>query len=130
MKGQSLFSRKQNKNNISKSPLLKCLQSMLSVITLSMLCKHFNRGDNESVKEPQRENTYLLPCTPNKDSNQSVHQRSLITVLKKLCILGYAKCAQRRFRSACANAQADLNLRWAHMSEDTFSDVVAPIYCF
>ena len=25
------------------------------------------------------------------------------------------------------NAQADLNLRWAHMSEVTYSDVVAPI---
>ena len=25
----------------------------------------------------------------------------------------------------CANAQADLNLRWAHMSEGTFSDVAA-----
>ena len=30
---------------------------------------------------------------------------------------------QRRFWSACANAQADLNLCWAHMSKGTFSDV-------
>ena len=43
--------------------------------------------------------------------------------MKKLCILGYpkSKCTQWRFQSACA----DLNLRWAHMSEGTFSDVEA-----
>ena len=35
------------------------------------------------------------------------------------------KSARWRFRSACAFAQADLNLRWAQMSEDTFSDVAA-----
>ena len=27
----------------------------------------------------------------------------------------------------CANTQADLNLRWAHMSEGTFSDAAAQI---
>ena len=32
---------------------------------------------------------------------------------------------QRRFWSDCANAQADLNLRWAHNSEGTISNVVA-----
>ena len=37
---------------------------------------------------------------------------------------GRTKCAQRRFWSACANAQADLNLRWAHVW-NTFSDVEA-----
>ena len=31
---------------------------------------------------------------------------------------------QRRLRSDCANAQADLSPRWAHMSEGTFSHVV------
>ena len=28
----------------------------------------------------------------------------------------------------CPAAQADLNLRWAHMSESTFTDIVALIY--
>ena len=45
--------------------------------------------------------------------------------IQKLCILGYPKCAQWRFWSDCANAQADLNLRWAHMSEGTFAYVAA-----
>ena len=35
--------------------------------------------------------------------------------------------AKRRFLSDCANAQVDLNLRWEHMSEGTFSDVAAHI---
>ena len=36
---------------------------------------------------------------------------------------GYQKCVMGRFLSDCANAQVDLNLRWAHMSEGTFSYV-------
>ena len=52
--------------------------------------------------------------------------------MKKHSILGYPKCAEGRFRSDCANAQADLNLRWEHMSEGTFTDIVAQIWtsCF
>ena len=41
--------------------------------------------------------------------------------MRKRCILGYPKCAQRRVRFNCANAQSDLNLCWAHMSEGSFS---------
>ena len=70
---------------------------------------------------------YILTCAPNEDSNQPAHLRSLfrafIIRMKKLCILGYPKCAKWRFWSDCANAQADLNLRSAYMSEGTFSDV-------
>ena len=76
------------------------------------------------VNEPQREKTYLLTYAPNEDSNQPAHPRSLIRVfvvrMNKLCILGYPKRAQWRFWSDCANAQADLNLRKANMSDCTF----------
>ena len=76
--------------------------------------------------EPWREKTYLLTCAPNKDSNQPAHPRSLTRVfvirIKKLCIIGYTKYANTKY---CANAQADLNLRWAHMSDGTFSYVAA-----
>ena len=60
-------------------------------------------------------------------SIRAVWPESSLSVWKKkqLCILGYLKCAQWRFWSACANAQADLNLRWAHISEDAFSEVPA-----
>ena len=48
--------------------------------------------------------------------------------MKNVCILDYPKCAQGRFWSDCADAQSDLNLRWAQMSEGTFSDVSAHVY--
>ena len=45
---------------------------------------------------------------PYEDSSQPAHPRCLIRVfvvrMKKLCILGYPKCAHWRFRSACAKA--------------------------
>ena len=50
-----------------------------------------------------------------------------VICLKKLCILGYLNHAQWRFWSDCANAQADLNLLWAHMSEGTLSAIKAHI---
>ena len=53
-------------------------------------------------------------------TKQPLYSRCLITVfvvrMKKLCTLGCPKRAQWRFWSDCANAQADLNLRWAHVS--------------
>ena len=52
--------------------------------------------------------------------------RSLIRVfvvrMKTLCILGYLNCAQQRFWSDCAMAQAGPYLLHAHTSEDTFYD--------
>ena len=78
--------------------------------------------------EPQWDQMSLLIRAPNEDSNQSTHPRSLIRAFvvrkEELCVLGYPKCAQPRFCSDCANAQADLNLRWAHMSEGTFPGIV------
>ena len=38
------------------------------------------------------------------------------------------KCGQRRLWSDCAYAQADLSLRWVHISEGTFSQVAAQIF--
>ena len=64
-------------------------------------------------------------CTK-EDSNQPALPRSLIRVfvvrMKAVCILGYSKCVYWRFWSDCANAQADLNVRSAHMSQGTFFD--------
>ena len=52
------------------------------------------------TNEQQCEETNLLTCAPNEDSNQPAHPRSLIRVfivcMKKFGILGYAKCAQLR----------------------------------
>ena len=73
---------------------------------------------------PQREKSNPLTCAPNEDSNQPACLRNLIRVfvvrMKELCILGYPKCTQWRFLSDCANAQADLNLRWTTCPKDRF----------
>ena len=74
--------------------------------------------------EPQRAKTTILIRAPNEDSNQPSHPRSLIRVfivrMKKLCILGYQKCAQWRVCSDCANAQVDLNFCCAHIPKVRF----------
>ena len=53
------------------------------------------------------------------------NQRFVFVQWRNVVSLVYPNCAQGRFWSDCANAQSDLNLRWAHLSEDPFSDVVA-----
>ena len=46
----------------------------------------------------------------------SLHIRAVFFAhMKKLCDLGYPKCAQWRFRSDCTCTQSDLNLRCAHV---------------
>ena len=40
-----------------------------------------------------------------------------------------SSCIQRRLWSDCADAQSDLSLLWAHMSEGTFSHVTVPLWC-
>ena len=47
--------------------------------------------------------------------------------MKALCTLDYSTCAEWRFWSNCTNAQADQNLRWAHISKGTFSDIAVQI---
>ena len=38
-----------------------------------------------------------------------------------------SSCGQRRLSSDCADAQTDLSLLWAHLSEGTFSPIAAHI---
>ena len=49
--------------------------------------------------------------------------------MKKLCNSAILKCAQWRFWSDCANAQADLNIRWVHMYKGSFSEFAAHFAC-
>ena len=69
--------------------------------------------------EPRRDKTNKMACAPSEDSDQPGHPPSLIRVfsvcLKKARILSYPLSAQRRLWSDCADAMADLCLRWAHM---------------
>ena len=67
-----------------------------------------------NIREPHREKTYFLSmCIWSEPSLPAWRN------------FAYPKGAQWRFWSACANAQADLNLRWAHMSKGTLSDILA-----
>ena len=68
--------------------------------------------------KPGHSISHKIVCAPNEDSNQHAHPHSLIKVFaghsldspgSKVSVGG-----QRRLRSDCANAQADLSLRWAH----------------
>ena len=110
-----------------------------SVIFIPLVCcslPHYPFSQNRIIDhsqsiwfkyEPQRETGTFWNVCPNEDFDQPALSRSLIKVfifrMKKLCILGYPKCDQWRFWSHWANAQANLNLRWAHMSDGTFSDL-------
>ena len=66
-----------------------------------------------------------------EDSDQPAHSRSLIKIFTGQILDSQwskvSSCGQRRLWSDCADAQADLSLRWAHGSEGTFSDVAALI---
>ena len=78
--------------------------------------------------EPQRQKTYLLTCAASEDSDQPAHSH-ICAVWSESSLDAFldsqrykvSSCGQRRLWSDCADAQADLSLRWAHMSEDTFS---------
>ena len=79
--------------------------------------------------EPQLQKTYLLKSARSEDSDQPAHLRSLIWIFtgRSLGSQGckVSSCGQRRLWSDCADAQADQSLRWTHMSEGTFFDIVA-----
>ena len=61
-----------------------------------------------------------MTFAPSEDSDQPENLHSLIRVfvicMKKHCVLSYPLRALRRFWSDWADGQADLSLRWAHIS--------------
>ena len=75
--------------------------------------------------------TRLWTCAPSDDPYQPALSLSLIRIFTGLFLeiqgCKVSSCGQRRLRSDCADAQADLSLRWRHMSEDTVSHVAAHI---
>ena len=85
-----------------------------------------------SLYEAQRQKTYFLTCAPSEELDQPALSRSLIRIFtgcildNKECIL--SSCGQRILWSDHAGRQADLSLHLVHMSEGTFSHVVACIF--
>ena len=69
------------------------------------------------ANEPLHDKTSKMACAPSEDSDQPGHPPSLIRVFavrtKKAWVLSYPLSARRRLWSVWADAQADLNLRWA-----------------
>ena len=51
--------------------------------------------------------------------------RSLHSLHKELCILGYPECASK---DPNQTVQANMGLLWGHISKDGFSDIVAEIH--
>ena len=69
----------------------------------------------------------MQTCAPSEDSDQTAHSRSLIRIFPER-ILGcqgckVSTCIKRRLWSECADAQTDLRLRSAIMSESACSQI-------
>ena len=62
----------------------------------------------------------------NQTSKPEHKTNTTCNIYKYDSFTGRISCRQQRLRSNCADAEADLNFRRAHMSADTFSHVVAP----
>ena len=93
----------------------------------------WSEASSRSIYEPQHDKTNKMACPPSEDSDQPGHPPNLIRVfavrMKKKWVLGYPLSAQRRLWSDWADAQADLNVRWAHMSFCWFCRAAAHIVC-
>ena len=81
------------------------------------------------INKPPSEKTNHLTCAPNEDSTKQIGQRiravwsnSSLSAWRNFAFFTIQNAPRRRFWSDCANAQSDLNLCWAHMSNGTFSD--------
>ena len=83
---------------------------------------------------PTQDKTYNKTCVTSKDSYQPVHPPSMARVLvypsldSPEAVKG--TCDQRRLRSDCADAQADLSRRWSHKSYSRFCRALAHIRYF
>ena len=101
-------------------------QSDLGLHCLSKTKDHYS---NLLINEPSHDQTNKITCTLSEDSDQPGHPLCLIRVfavsMEKPCVLSYPLSAQRRLRSDWVDAQADLSLRWAHISFCWFCCVVA-----
>ena len=95
------------------------------MLTISYVCYKYNKW----VVTWERGKRAFWHVCPTK-THQSAHPRSLIWVC---CPHGeslhpwLSKMHPKKILINCANAQTDLNIRCAHMSEGTFSDVAAHI---
>ena len=80
------------------------------------------------IIEPQRPDTIGEKCAPGEVTDQSSHSRGLTRIFTGHLLGSHwckvFSCGQRRLKSARADAQANFSLRWASLSESTFSHVL------
>ena len=93
-------------------------KTLVKAILINNPLKQYTHVSNYS-NEPGHSIFYNILCALSDDSDQPAHMRRLIRVfavrLTRLWVLGYPLDALRRLWSDCADAQADLSLRWAHI---------------
>ena len=81
-------------------------------------CNYIGKSDGHQYKWAATWQNQQSECAPSKDSDQPGHLPSLIRVFAVRLMGSYrpklSSCGQRRLWSDWVDAQADLNLRWAH----------------
>ena len=124
-------------NDVSYKPstIFQVIQSFIEVWPMCKLHNkkywHCSVTLMDIVSCEVRKRTFVVWANVQAYWNQLAHlNRVYVIRKKKRCTVCYPKCAQWRFWSACANAQADLNLRWALIFEGTSPDVATPCCLF
>ena len=114
-------------NNTSKKHRsISCLDNFIYLMLNDTYMEEYYVSRH--VYEPQCQKPYLRTCVPCEDSDQPAHSCNLITFFTER-ILDSQRCkvslqGQRRLWPDCADAHANLSLRWAHMSVGKFSHIV------
>ena len=123
MKWQSLFSE----TNISLWSVVfvqKVEKSIRQILPNKKGIKRFVLRILIKTFEPMHDKTYNKICVTRKDSDQPVHPPSMVRGLVFSSLKSpesvESTCDQRRFWSDCADAQADLSLRWSHKTHCRF----------
>ena len=85
-----------------------------------------------ALNEPQSPESYLRACAPSEDSDQPARSRRLIRIFAGHILdsqgCKVSSCGERRLWFDCADSQADLSLRWAHVRRYVSSRYVSVIY--
>ena len=91
----------------------------------------FNKITNKPINEPGHEKTCLMSYAHNKDADQAVHPRSLISAFVVRCLDSVMPLVSVTKLSSLVLAsvaeQASLSLTWSETPEDTFSHDEAQI---
>ena len=91
-----------------------------------------NKNIQLALFKPDHEKTCLIPYGNNKDADQSVHLRNLMSAFvvhsldSTIPIFAVSKIS--RLEIASIAEQAGLNLTWLQNPEDTFSHDVVHLY--